>query len=96
MKKVVSAALLLLTVFLVSETASAAQRGTPEYEALKEYKRQQREKKAGNPEPKGEAKGFWAKEASRSGLAGTAAMFGGAISSAVPFEKPNSRKNQAQ
>lgn len=96
MNKAVSAVLLFLTVFLASETVFAAQRGTPEYEQMKEYKRQQREKKANRAnEPQGEAKGFWAKEASRSGLAGTAAMFGGAIGAAVPFEKPNARKNNA-
>ena len=30
-------------------------------------------------EPKGQAKGFWAREAERSGFAGTAAMFSNAI-----------------
>ena len=50
-----------------------------------------REKKK-DPQPQGEAKGFWRKEAERSGFAGTAAMFGNALGNAVPFEKPNSRK----
>jgi hypothetical protein len=73
----------------------AIPRGTPEYEKMKEYKRQQRELK-NNPtaRPQGQASGFWAREASRSGLAGTAAMFGGVLSSAIPLEKPNARRTQ--
>jgi hypothetical protein len=86
----------LLAAFIVSGSVSpafAVQRGTPEYEKMKEYKRTQREKR-NNPsaDPKGEAKGFWAREAERSGFAGTAAMFGNAITGAIPLDKPNSRK----
>ena len=85
-----------LLTFLLAEgfgVAFAAERGTPEYERLKEYKKAQREKKD-QPQPKGEAKGFWQKEAERSGFAGTAAMFGGVVTNAIPLDKPNSRKEQ--
>ena len=82
-----------LVVFLsqAAPVAIAATPGTPEYEKLKEYKKAQREKKSSSsPSPKG----FWQKEADRSGFAGTAAMFGDVITSVVPLDKPNSRKNQ--
>ncbi len=59
--------------FLTLEPAFAAQRGTPEYEKLKEYKKSQREKEASATAPA--EKNFWQREAERSGLAGTAAMF---------------------
>lgn len=80
-------------VLFLQGAAVAAERGTPEYEKLKEYKKAQRAEKerlAANPSER--AKGFWAREAERSGLAGTAAMFGNGIAAAVPLEKPNSRK----
>ena len=77
--------------------AFAVQRGTPEYEKMKEYKRLQREKRNDpSAAPQGEAEGFWAREARRSGFAGTAAMFGNAITGAVPLDKPNSRKASAE
>ena len=82
-------------IFLInfSGFASAAQPGTPEYEKLKEYKKTQRENKKNAPAASATGeKGFWQKEAERSGFAGTAAMFGNAISDAVPLDKPNSRK----
>jgi len=93
MKKVLS--VFLLTFLLVEGfgVAFAAQRGTPEYEKMKEYKKAQREKKD-HPQPQGEAKGFWQKEAERSGFAGTAAMIGGAVTNAIPLDKPNSGKEQ--
>ena len=81
------AAVLLLNM---SGLALSAQPGTPEYEKLKEYKKVQREKKK-NPAPAGE-KGFWQKEAERSGFAGTAAMFSNAVTGVIPLDKPNSRK----
>jgi hypothetical protein len=64
---------------------------------MKEYKRLEREKR-NNPSanPQGEADGFWAREARRSGFAGTAAMFGNAITGAIPLDKPNSRKASAE
>ncbi|PIU39865.1 MAG: hypothetical protein COT00_04740, partial [Candidatus Omnitrophica bacterium CG07_land_8_20_14_0_80_50_8] len=79
-------------LFLVSFSgfALAAKAGTPEYEKLKEYKKTQREKN--NLPETARAKGFWQKEAERSGLAGTAAMFGNAVTDALPLDKPNSRK----
>lgn len=75
--------------------ALAAQRGTPEYEALKAYKTKQREeKKTRKADPSPKAKGFWQREAERSGFAGTGAMLGNAIAGAVPLDKPNSRKTE--
>lgn len=79
--------------------AWAMERGTPEYEKMKEYKRQQREKRLAmktDPEAaRSEEPSFWQKEAARSGLAGTAAMFGGVITNAVPFSKPGSAKTES-
>lgn len=86
MKKIV---MILALVMLVQGVASAE----TDRERLIAYKKQQRELKErekANPSPK--AKGFWAREASRSGLAGTGAMLTGAVSSVVPLDKPNSRK----
>lgn len=89
MKRGLSVVALFVFLFQAAPAAIAATRGTPEYEKLKEYKKAQREKK---PNPSPNAKGFWQKEAERSGFAGTAAMFGNAIAAAVPLDKPNSRK----
>lgn len=80
----------VLTMLLSQTFVLAAAPGTPEYEKLKEYKKAQREKK--NSSAASSEKGFWQKEAERSGFAGTAAMFGNAVSGAVPLDKPNSRK----
>lgn len=85
MKKIFTIVFGVLFAFQLS--ALAAERGTAEYEKMKEYKKAQREKK-----PSSQEKGFWQKEAERSGFAGTAAMFGNAVSGAVPLDKPNSRK----
>ncbi len=84
--------MLWVGLFLVQglTVSHAAERGTPEYEKMKEYKKSQREKKA-SPAASQE-KSFWQKEAERSGLAGTAAMFGNAVAGAIPLDKPNSRK----
>ena len=90
MKKIQIVFLMILFLSNLLGFAAAAQPGTPEYEKLKEYKRAQREKK-NTPATAGE-KGFWQKEAERSGFAGTAAMFGNAVAGVVPLEKPNSRK----
>ena len=83
--------ILVLSSFLLCgalAVAEAAQRGTPEYEKMKEYKKAQHDKKASGTAEKG----FWEREGERSGLSGTAAMLGNAVSSVTPFEKPNSRK----
>ena len=89
-------ALVVLVALLMAQVpVFAAQRGTPEYEALKAYKKTQKEKKdreKANPSPK--AKGFWQREAERSGFAGTGAMFSNAVSNAMPLDKPNSGKNK--
>ncbi len=69
----------------------AVQRDTPEYEKMKEYKKWKRDNK-GKPELQDQGPNFWQREASRSGLAGTAAMFGSALTNAIPLDKPNSRK----
>ena len=90
MKKVIVFFLGSLFLFNSFGFALAAQPGTPEYEKLKAYKKTQREKK--NSPATANEKGFWQKEAERSGFAGTAAMVGNAVSGAVPLDKPNSRK----
>ena len=90
MKKITTifATVLILSNFTVQ--ALAAQKGTPEYEKLKEYKKAQREKK--NSSSASSEKGFWQKEAERSGFAGTAAMFSNAVTDIIPLDKTNSRK----
>jgi hypothetical protein len=78
---------------LTAGTALAAEKGTPEYRRLVELKkaqRAQREAEKNNPAPK--EKSFWQKEAERSGLAGTGAMFTHAIGGAIPLEKPKAWK----
>ena len=91
MKKSLAVFLLLV---LAAGPALAAQRGTAEYEKLKEYKKKKHEEKvaasAEGAAPK--EKGFWQREGERSGFTGTGAMFTRGVSSAFPFEKPNSRK----
>ncbi len=85
--------IIFVAAFLLADLAGlslAAQPGTPEYEKLKAYKKAQREKKS-NPSASSE-KGFWQKEAERSGFAGTAAMFSNAVTGVIPLDKPNSRK----
>ncbi len=92
MKKV---AAVLISLFVAQGVAFAAQRGTAEYNALKEYKtkqRAEREAEKANPEPKSKESTFWSREAERSGFAGTGAMFSNGISRLVPLDKPNSRK----
>ena len=90
MKKIQIVFLVILFLSNLLGFAAAAQPGTPEYEKLKEYKKNQREHRT-NPATVGE-KGFWQKEAERSGFAGTAAMFGNAVAAVAPLDKPNSRK----
>ncbi len=71
----------------------AAERGTPEYEKIKEYKKSQKAKKeAEKLNPPSKEKGFWQKEAERSGFAGTGAMFSNSVGRVLPFDAPNSRK----
>ena len=92
MKKLIA---LLVLAIGVQGSALAAQKGTPEYDQLKAYKQKQREEKSArkaNPSPK--AKGFWQREAERSGLAGTGAMISNAVSNAIPVDKPNANKGQ--
>ena len=92
MKKITMFFLTVLFLFNGLGFAAAAQPGTPEYEKLKEYKKAQREQKNAPAASTAGEKGFWQKEAERSGFAGTAAMFGNAVSTVVPLDKPNSRK----
>jgi hypothetical protein len=83
----------LLLFVLLASPALAAQRGTPEYEALKAYKKTQHEKKEHEKAaPAAHVKGFWEREAERSGLAGTGAMVTNAVTCALPLNKPNSGK----
>ncbi len=77
MKKIF--ALLMVLVFSQA-LAFAAEPGTPEYQKMKEYKKSQRElKDREKANPSSKAQGFWEREASRSGFAGTGAMFGNAL-----------------
>ena len=69
-------------------TAYSMERGTPEYEKMKEYKKTQHDKKAAGPAEKG----FWQREGERSGLTGSAMALGKIAMSAVPLEKPNANK----
>ena len=84
-----------LALVLSTGTAYAVQSGTPEYDKLKAYKKAQREKRdAERANPAHKEKGFWAREAERSGFAGTGAMFTNAVFGAIPLDKPNSRKTE--
>ena len=93
MKKI---GVIVFAAFILIGTSApvfAATQGTRESNRLKELKKVQREKKAqaaANPATK--EKGFWQKEAERSGFAGTGAMLGNAVSGVMPLEKPNSCK----
>lgn len=74
---------------LLAVPALAAQPGTPEYTKLVELKKAQRAaREAEKANPGQKAKGFWQKEAERSGFAGTGAMFTNAIGGAIPLQKP--------
>ena len=90
MKKVAGVFIGILFLCQGISLSLAAQPGTPEYEKLKEYKKAQREKKTVPGAVK--EKGFWQKEADRSGFAGTAAMVTHAVTDVIPLDKPNSRK----
>lgn len=96
MKKVLTAVFTLILLAGFSAPAFSAPRGTAEYERVKELKRAKREAKAHEKAlPKSEKpKGFWQREAERSGFAGTGAMFSNAVFNAVPLERPNSRKSE--
>lgn len=92
MKKII---MILVAVLMTQAPAMAAQRGTAEYESLKAYKKAQKEKKdRAKANPSEKAKGFWQREAERSGFAGTGAMFSNAVSNAIPLDKPNSGKSE--
>lgn len=100
MKRSILFLMAALMAFDLSVAQAGPQRGTPEYEKLAAYKKaqfaeRQAEKEAEAKGTPSTAKkpGFWQKEAERSGFAGTGAMFGNAISSVVPLDKPNSRKS---
>ncbi len=87
---------MLISLFVAQGIALAAERGTPEYHQLKEYKNKQRaerEAEKANPTPKSQQSTFWSREAERSGFAGTGAMFANGIQNIVPLDKPNSRKD---
>ncbi|HTL70048.1 MAG TPA: hypothetical protein VL404_02035 [Candidatus Eisenbacteria bacterium] len=93
MKRTVAVFLFLALAWGLQGAAFAADRGTAEYDRLKEVKKAQREKKEREKaNPSAKAKGFWQREAERSGLAGTGAMFSNAVTGAIPLDKPNSRK----
>ncbi len=91
---------LAFIVLMAGATAAmAAERGTPEYEKMKELKRVQREQReakraAEKANPEIAKNKFWSKEAERSGMAGTGAMFSRAIFKVVPLDKPNARKEK--
>ncbi len=93
MKKIIVFSLFMA----LAAPAFAVQRGTPEYDQMKAIKQKQREEKKlkktseSAPNTKTE-KGFWQREAERSGFAGTGAMFNKAISAAIPLDKLNSKK----
>ena len=66
-----------LVVLISASSAMAAERGTPEYERLKEYKKAQREGKGTPGAASGKkAPGFWEKEGERSGLGSTGSNVG--------------------
>lgn len=68
-------ALFLFCLFAAQGNAFAIAHDSPEYEKMREYKRQQREKRElEKVNPQTAEKGFWQKEAERSGLAGTFGM----------------------
>ena len=97
MKKLLLSVLLLVACLSLSTAAFAVQHGTAEYEKMKEIKKAQRaakEQQKANPVEKEKTKGFWQREAERSGFAGTGAMFGNAISGVLPVDKPNSGKTE--
>lgn len=65
----------LAAASLIASPAFAAKKGTAEYDRLVALKKEQRaQREADKANPPARAKGFWEKEAERSGLAGTAAM----------------------
>ena len=90
MKKIIT---VFLMVLMAQVSALAAEHGTAEYESLKAFKKTQREKKEREKaQPSARAKGFWEREAERSGLAGTGAMLCNVPAAVLPLAKPNSEK----
>jgi hypothetical protein len=79
----------VLLGMLLVVPAFAAEKGTPEYQKLVELKKAQRAaREAEKTNPTEKPKGFWQREAERSGFAGTGAMFTNAVANVVPLEKP--------
>ncbi len=75
MKRYIALIAAIAAVSLVASPAYAVSKNSPEYQRLVELKKKQRaERDAERANPSAKAKGFWAKEADRSGLAGTGAM----------------------
>ena len=97
MKKILGV-LMFAGVLLQGLGTAYALKGDADYEKMVAYKKAQREKKTAEAKmPKTDhPKSFWQKEAERSGFAGTGAMFGNAVTSLVPLDKPNSRKEKSQ
>ena len=88
-------AIALFLFIALASPAFAAQRGTKEYEELKAYKKAQKEKKEqAKANTASHEKGFWQKEAERSGLAGTGAMIANSTTCLMPLDKPNSGKTK--
>lgn len=56
----------------------------------------QENKKVRKADPSSNAKGFWAREAERSGFAGTAQMIGKGLGNATPFGAANSGKKKTE
>ena len=86
MKKII----LFLALTVLVQSAAFAETDRERLIAYKKQQRELKEREKANPSPK--AKGFWAREASRSGFAGTGAMLSGAVFSVVPLDKPNSKR----
>lgn len=102
MKKLISGFVFALFLLQGVGVALAAQPGTPEYEALKAYKKEQRAKKTSGQTAASATSEFWKKEGERSGLSKTGSNFSDFIKklNPAPFlkqkeEQYNTRKGQA-
>ena len=94
MKKVIS---LLVTVLFLTGSfglALAAQRGTPEYEKLKEFKKAQRVKKETTPATASAVSEFWKKEGERSGFSQTGASISNFFQNLNPTPFLNEKEKQ--
>ncbi len=101
MKKWISGFVFVLFLFQGAGVVLAAQPGTPEYEAIKAYKKQKREQKATSPATASAVSEFWKKEGERSGLSHTGSNLSTFVKSLnpAPFLKQkeeayNARKGQ--